>query len=160
MHTGQVSSRFSWDEVEHSQTAERLGIDNTVPNELVAAIENTAVNLEFVRTLLANPVLVDSWFRCTKLQQLPEFINPTSQHPRGEAVDFKCPKFGTPVEICKLLLMHTDIIRFDQLILEHSWVHISFASGPGAVQRKQVLSLLNNKKYATGLTDVNGVPHK
>ncbi len=157
MHTGYISSRFSWYEVEHSQTAERLGIDNTVPDALVAAVENTAVNMEFIRTLIANPVLVDSWYRGPELQKLPEFYNPTSQHPKGEAVDFIAPKFGSPLEICKLILQHADIIKFDQLILEHTWVHISFASGPGALQRKQVLSLLANKKYAPGLTNPYGV---
>lgn len=160
MHTGYISSRFSWYEVEHSSTAERLGIDNTVPDGLVSKVENTAVNMEFVRTLLANPILVDSWYRGPQLQALPEFVNPTSQHPKGEAVDFICPKFGSPLEICQLILKHSDIVRFDQLILEHTWVHISFASGPGAVQRKQVLSLLTNKKYALGLTDPNGVAYK
>jgi len=157
MHSGFISTNFSWYEVEHSDTAEREGFDNSVPANLVDACQNTAVNMEFVRSILRLPIKINSWYRGPQLQALPAFYNPTSQHPKGEAVDFVCPKFGSPVDICKKLLSTGDAVKFDQLILEHTWVHISFASGPGAVQRKQVLSLLANKKYAIGLTDLNGV---
>lgn len=157
MHSGYISTNFSWYEVEYSETAERLNIDNSVPPSLVDACQNTAVNMEFVRSILRSPIKVNSWYRGPQLQAQPQFINPTSQHPHGEAVDFVCPKFGDPVYICKKLMTIADSIKFDQLILEHTWVHISFASGPGAVARKQVLSLLANKKYAIGLTDLNGV---
>ena len=157
MHKGNISTNFTWFEVEHSNEAERNGIDNSVPPELVDACQNTAVNMEFIRSFLRTPIFVTSWYRGPALQALPQFTNPTSQHPKGEAVDFVSPKFGTPLDITRFISQHKDTIRFDQLILEHTWVHISFASGPGAVQRKQVLSLLANKKYAVGLTDLNGV---
>lgn len=159
MHHGNVSTHFSWHEVEYSATAEELHIGNEVPASLVDAVQNTAVNMEFVRTALGKPINVSSWYRGDELQKLPKFYNPTSQHPKGEAVDFECPAFGSPLDICRFITHHADVIRFDQLILEHTWVHISFASGPGAVQRKQVLSLLNNKKYAIGLTNPDGVPY-
>ena len=161
MHTGNISEHFSWYEVEHSDTAERLGIDNSVPQQLEWVAQKTSLIMERVRLLLGRPVKVNSWYRCPELQQQPQFINPTSQHPKLEAVDFVCTDFGSPADICKHIIA-TGIIRFDQLILEHSWVHISQNSVPGSLQRGQVLSLLTNKninkKYAEGLTDVNGKP--
>lgn len=157
MHSGNISDHFSWYEVEFSETAERNGIDNSVPVQMEWIIAKTAVQVEKIRALLAVPIKVNSWYRGPALQQLPEFYNPTSQHPRGEAVDFVCPSFGSPLDICRTIIA-SGIIEFDQLILEHSWIHYSYNSAPGATQRMEVLSLLSNKKYANGLTDINGVP--
>lgn len=157
MHTGNISDHFSWYEVEHSDTAERLGIDNSLPTETAWIAAKTAVQMEKIRALLGVPLKVNSWYRGPVLQQQPAFINSTSQHPKGEAVDFVAPGFGTPLDICHKIIA-SGIIKYDQLILEHTWVHFSFNSTPGATQRMQVLSLLANKKYASGLTDLNGVP--
>lgn len=101
-------------------------------------------------------MIVNSWFR---LLDLNRFIGSkdTSQHPKGEAVDFISPKFGTPEEICRKIITNKDLINFDQLIFEYTWVHISWNSIPGSVQRGQVLTLLSSGKYAAGLTDKNGV---
>lgn len=157
LHTGNVSDHFSWYEVEHSETAERLDIDNSVPSSMESVISKTAVQMEKIRALLGFGVIVNSWYRGPVLQEQPAFFNPHSQHPAGEAVDFVCPQFGSPFEICKKIIA-SGVIKFDQLILEHTWVHYSFSSVPGAVQRGQILSLLANKKYASGLTDINGKP--
>lgn len=154
MRAGSISPHFSWYEVEHSETAERSGIDNSVPDSLVWVVTKTSLLMEQVRGILNQPIKVNSWYRCPDLQLLPAFYNPSSQHPHGEAVDFVCTEFGTPADICKNLIACG--VDFDQLILEHTWVHISRNSVPNAIQRKQVLSLLKNKKYAIGLTDVDG----
>lgn len=157
MHSGNLSDHFSWYEVEHSDTAERLRIDNSVPKELEWVIAKTGLQMEKIRALLGVAVKINSWYRGPVLQQQPAFVNPTSQHPKGEAVDFVSPEFGSPVDICHKII-GSGVIKFDQLILEHTWVHYSFNSTPGATQRGQILSLLHNKKYASGLTDINGVP--
>lgn len=157
MHTGNITDHFSWYEVEHSDTAERLGIDNSLPTELEWVAAKTAVQMEKIRALLGFGIKVNSWYRGPELQTQPQFYNPTSQHPKAEAVDFVCPGFGSPTDICHKIIA-SGIIKFDQLILEHTWVHYSYNSTPGAVQKMQVLSLLANKKYAVGLTDINGVP--
>lgn len=53
----------------------------------------------------------------------------SSQHVQGLAADFKCPAFGTPLTIARHLVQHSTQVRFDQLIQEGSWVHISFVAG-------------------------------
>lgn len=58
-----ISRFFSWHEVVASQTAERIGIDNTPPAELIDRIAFTAVQMDRVRKLLGGPVYVSSWFR-------------------------------------------------------------------------------------------------
>ena len=103
------------------------------------------------------PINITSWIRVPELN-LAIGSKPGSQHEKGEAVDFICPQFGSPLDICIALIKCKDLIGFDQLILEHTWVHISWNSTPNSVQRGQVLSLLSGGKYAVGLTDLNGKP--
>jgi hypothetical protein len=151
----QLSTHFSLAEVTFSSTAARLGIDNSHPSQDVILVAiNTAKNMEKVRTLLGNPIHIDSWIRCLQLNRALGSKD-TSQHIKGEAVDFICVEFGTPYDICKAII--NSGISFDQLILEHTWVHISFKSDTSIqANRGQVLSLLATGKYATGLTDKYG----
>ena len=151
-----LSDHFTLEEATISQTAVRRGIDNTHPSkEIIVAATRTALRLEKVRVLLDKSINVSSWIRCKELNEaLGSKL--TSQHIKGEAVDFICPQFGTPTDICKLIVSQVELIRFDQLILEHTWVHISWNSDPNAIQRRQVLSLIRDGEYANGLTDING----
>jgi hypothetical protein len=150
-----LSEHFSW--AEASVTTHRE-IDNVIPSSIFGTIKNTARGMERVRAALGDrSVSISSWYRCSELN-ISVGSSTTSQHIKGEAVDFICPKFGTPLEIVRILSKYPELIRFDQLILEHTWIHISFNSDPNASQRHQVLTLLKNKKYASGITDLNGVP--
>jgi hypothetical protein len=153
-----LTQNFTIQEVNFSSTADRLGIDNTLPAALWDSVLKTAVGMEKVRAALGNkPVSIDSWYRCLELNRALKSKD-TSQHLKGEAVDFICPTYGTPTQIAKFLLTNQSLIRWDQLILEHSWIHISWnSSNPNSGQRGEVLSLLSTGGYSTGLTDSSGV---
>jgi hypothetical protein len=144
-----ISKYFSWTEVTASDTAARLGIDNTLlsPRTKEAA-SITAAHMDIVREFLGHPIHVNSWYRCLELNSVIG-SKATSQHPKGEAVDFICPAFGTPAQICAAILASN--LDFDQLIMEHTWVHISFSSMPNVHNRRQVLTLLKDGTYAKGL---------
>lgn len=144
---------FTLEEAVASETASRDGIDNTPSSDVITVMTQTASHMEIVRSLLANPVHVNSWFRCERLNSAIGSKS-TSQHILGEAVDFICPQFGTPLDICRKILWN-GTIPFDQMILEHTWVHISFSISLGK-PRHQVLSLLSTGGYAGGLTDSAG----
>jgi hypothetical protein len=76
---------------------------------------------------------------------------------KASAVDFICPKFGTPLDIVRALVkVPKELLPFNQLILEHSWVHISFTLDPQGPKR-EVLTWLGGNKYAQGITDKKGV---
>ena len=149
-----VSPHFSLLEITYSDRALKLGVSNTPGMEDLIACVRTAQEMEKVRALLNGPIKVNSWYRSEVLNSSLG-SKPTSQHRIGEAVDFICPSYGTPFRICKRV--SDSDLQFDQLILEHSWVHISFAIR-SQVPRRQVLSLLANGAYATGLTDRLGNP--
>jgi len=118
-----LSENFSLDEFTTSQTATRQGIDN-VPNE--TAIENLrmlASMLEQVRELLGgNAIRISSGYRCLLLNRAIGSSD-TSAHVRGYAADFTCPNFGTPIQVAKKIAESN--LKFDQLIYEGTWIHIS-----------------------------------
>ena len=134
----QLSEHFSEDEFTHSQSAARLGVDNSIPDDLLPAARNTARNLELVRELLGNkPLNISSGFRNSEVNRAVGG-SPNSQHLRCEAVDFTCRLFGTPDDIVRAI-MNSDI-RFDQVIREFdSWVHISFSFRLSNPNRRQAL---------------------
>lgn len=140
-----LSDHFTLEEATISQHA-RLGLDNQPNAETFLVMRKTAIGMERVRALLGKPVHINSWYRCPQINALVG-SSATSQHPKGQAVDFIAPAYGTPYEICKLLIDNADLVRFDQLIYEHTWIHISFNSTP----RNMVLTLMPNKQYQKGL---------
>jgi len=152
----QLSPHFTLDEATYSSTALRLGIDNTQPSaEIIKAAIYTASKLEVVRTILQNKSIhIDSFIRCLALNRALGSKD-SSQHIKGEAADIICPDFGSPLDICKELITNKAKLNFDQLILEHTWVHVSFCS-PTDTPRGEVLSLLSTGGYAVGLTDKQG----
>lgn len=151
----QLTEHFSLEEVTTSPTAKSLKIDNSLPPNLRGAVMNTAQGMERVRTVLGVPISISSWYRCQKLNEALGSKS-TSQHPKGEAVDFMVHDLGALSKVCKLLQKYSYEIKYDQLILEHTWIHISWNSIPNAVQRSEVLSLLSTGKYAPGITSPTG----
>lgn len=153
---GSLSEHFTWEEVVNSETAARLNIDNTqLSQDVITSVRRTATKMEKVRDILGNkPLHINSFYRCLELNTALR-SKPTSQHTKGEAVDFIAPEIGTPLQLCRTIIANVDLIRYDQLILEHTWVHISFCA-PSITPRLQVISLLANGHYALGLTDISG----
>lgn len=152
----ELSEHFSWEEAFHTSHRD---IDNEPsPAEAFTILQNigrTSIKLEKVRNLLARPITVSSWYRNSQLN-IAVGGAPKSDHLTGCAVDFIAPKFGSPLQICKAIVTNKELIGFKQLILEHSWVHISWDAIPGRTNKLEVLSLLANGGYAIGLTDKYG----
>lgn len=145
----QLSPHFHLSEFTVSQEAARRGIDNTPPPAVIARLKLTAGHLELVRTILGgHPIILTSGFRSDELNTVIGG-SPTSAHPRGDAGDFICPRFGSPLAICRALAIQDDL-PFDQLIEEGTWVHLGFAA-EGRRPRRQVLTKLPGGGYRTGL---------
>jgi len=134
-----ASPNFSMDELTHSDTAERHGIDNTPNDNEKENLYKLAMEMEDVRELLNNkPIFISSGYRCLALNKLLG-SKKTSSHIKGLAADFTCRQFGTPNEIVFAII--NSKIEFDQIILEHnSWVHISFCKDE-ETPRKQAISI-------------------
>lgn len=127
--TNKISEYFTWQEVIASDAAARFKLDNSVPVELQAEAVKTALKMDSVREVLGKPVLVSSWYRSPAVNRNVGGSK-FSQHMKAQAVDFVCPDFGTPYEVCKELEKFKAELGIDQLIYEITWVHVSFADRP------------------------------
>ena len=143
----QLSEHFTLAEFTHSQTAARLGLDNTPSREVTENLKLAACRMEIVRKLLGNvPIVVSSGYRSPQVNRAIGGSN-TSDHCKGHAIDFVAPSFGTPFQVAKAIAEATPRIEFDQLILEFgNWVHISFAPA----NRRQVMTFQHGD-YSNGL---------
>jgi hypothetical protein len=85
----------------------------------------------------------------------------TSQHPRGMSCDMQFGKVSKS-EYYNIAIWIRDYISYDQLLLEYKttgsglpWIHISYNKDGN---RNQVLTFMNDKKYAIGLADLSDIP--
>ena len=139
-----LTKNFTWEEVTRSDTAEKLGIQNSYSDDIKINIRFTADKMEMARRILGEPIKVNSWYRSEKLNSVVGGSK-TSAHCYGLAVDFVCPLFGTPSEIVRMLSGFKDILEFDQLICEdNKWVHIGWRP-LGEKGRRQVLRMIPNR---------------
>lgn len=116
-----LSPHFSLEEL---TVTEIRGVNNFPLPSILANLVETAKRMEDVRALLAHPILVTSGYRSAEVNRRVGG-SPTSAHLQGHAVDFICPRAGTPRDVCQQI--EASRIEFDQLISEGNWVHISFA---------------------------------
>jgi len=125
-----MTPHFSLAEFTASDTAARLGIDNSLPDELREAAHRTLEMMERIRFHLDAPITITSGYRCEALNKAVG-SKPGSDHTLAFACDFKAPKAGTPYEIAKDLASVIGIVGIGQIILEYAslngsgWVHVS-----------------------------------
>ncbi len=127
-------------------TVTNTGLDNTPPEYILDRLLLTADRLEAVREVLGHPMHITSGWRSNLVNERVGGV-PNSDHKNGYVIDFTCPGFGTPYEVCKAIVKSG--IKFDQLIHERRrWVHLSFAPK----MRQQILTLpVRGRAYKTGL---------
>jgi len=125
-----LSEHFTLTELVKSQTADRLGINNTPSGDAVECLIVVCEKiLEPVRDNYGVPFTPSSGFRCPELNEAIGSSN-TSQHISGEAVDFEVP--GIPnMGLAHWIMNNLD---YDQMLLEFyrdndpnsGWVHCSY----------------------------------
>jgi len=125
-----MTQSFSIKELTYSDTAIRLGIDNTPTDEILINLQNLVqFILEPVSNNFDSQIIITSGYRSPALCQAIG-SKPTSQHTFGMAVDFEI--LGIPnKEVSDWIVNHLD---FDQCILEFwkpeqpnsGWVHCSY----------------------------------
>ncbi len=142
-----LSEHFTLQELTISDWADRNGVNNTPPADIVEQLKLLAAKLEEVRTVLGKPILINSGYRSPKVNKAIGG-KPTSSHQYGQAVDLRCPDFGTPEAVCRAIAASP--IKYDQLILEFAtpagggWVHLGIGRG----MRQQVLTINKHGTHA------------
>ncbi|WP_166359359.1 D-Ala-D-Ala carboxypeptidase family metallohydrolase [Pseudomonas akapageensis] len=136
---------FTLGELTVSETASRLGIENTPDPEVMKNLYRLATFLEDVRALAGGPVLVSSGYRSPALNKVIGG-SARSAHMSGLAADFNVPGFA-PYKLAALIAASQ--LAFDQLILEFdAWVHLGLALDK---PRRQVLTIRKGTGYQSGL---------
>jgi len=136
----QLTPHFSLAEL----TVTKTKIDNTPSKEVIEVLRTTAFYMEKVREILGNvAITINSGYRSPDVnRQVGGTSN--SSHTYGYAVDFTA--YGhTPLTISNILSKSN--LKFDQLIYEKTWVHISFDPR----MRGNILTLKGKGKYVKGI---------
>lgn len=136
LNNNDMKNYFSDSEFTRSDTAKRLGIDNT-PDE------NTWSRIHELRNYVLNParyrlgkaIYITSGYRSPQLNKAVGGAA-NSQHVTGEAADITTKSLAGNRELFAILVQ---MGNFDQLIWEKGgeWIHVSFRRGGG---RGQILA--------------------
>jgi zinc D-Ala-D-Ala carboxypeptidase len=127
-----ISKHISYKEGTYSNTATRLGINNTPNDDQLSNMELVAEEVfEPLRSYVGGPIKINSFFRCPELNTAIGGSH-KSQHCKGQAIDID-DTFGrcTNAEMYHFIKDHLD---FDQMIWEFgdddnpNWVHVSYVS--------------------------------
>lgn len=140
-----LSKNFSYEELTHSNVAERKGLKNRprTKEEEKKVIENLKALcmevLQPLRDFLGKPVVISSGYRCPELNKAVGGVR-NSQHMKGEAADIHVENTEHLLKIMHFIMDETD---FDQVIWERNragtqWVHVSYKRE--GVNRHQVVS--------------------
>ena len=127
-----MTQSFSIRELTYSDTAIRLGIDNTPTDEILINLQNVVqFILEPISNNFNSQIVITSGYRSPALcQAIGSSV--TSQHTKGESVDFEILGIANK-EVSDWIVNHLD---YDQCILEFwkpeepnsGWVHCSYKS--------------------------------
>lgn len=141
---------FTFHELTHSNTAARLGIDNTPTAEEAANIHALVDNvLDPARKKYGSPIMVSSGYRCPALNKAVGG-EATSQHLKGEAADLYT--YAGVKGNQEIGVIIAKLGNFDQIIFENvgkdnllpAWIHVSWKRK--GTNRGEI------KKHVTGTT--------
>lgn len=131
-----LSEHVTLAEFTRSDTARRLGIDNSLPPELLEQARATCLMLERIRAHLSSlhggtvPLIITSGYRNAAVSRA---VGSTghSDHVLACAADWVAPEYGTPFVVARELAAHVDELGIGQLINEfpgpdgQGWIHTS-----------------------------------
>lgn len=137
-----LSKNFTLEELTRSDTAKRLGIDNTPNEKEIANLRLLCEEvLQPIRIIYNKPIVISSGFRCEKLNKKVGG-SATSEHRYGMAADIHSLSDSLEDNLELWNIIRSFKLEFGQLIWEYGndtgpdWIHISYNKNKN---RKQVL---------------------
>lgn len=138
-----LTPHFTVSEATYSEYAIENDIDNTIPAEYYSnAINLCRYVLEPIRQHFGQPVIINSLYRCKKVND-GVGGSKNSDHLYAKAADIMMKK----ISLIDLAEYIQNNLLFKQLILEPTWIHISFDKEDN---KKEVLTNQDGK-YLKGL---------
>ena len=137
------SKNFSLAEIEHSNTAKRLGISNEMSEEHIENMQRLITDLIQPMRDALGPIRITSGYRSKELNRAIGGST-RSQHSKAEAVDIQFWSEGKMNNKVIYDWVISSGIEFDQMINEFdfAWIHISLKADKN---RKEVLEAYKDK---------------
>jgi zinc D-Ala-D-Ala carboxypeptidase len=137
-----LSKNFSRAEIEHSNTAKRLGISNEMSEKHLENMQRLIDNLIQPMRDDLGPIRISSGYRSPSLNRAIGGSN-RSQHSKGEALDLQFWGKGKMNNKVIYDWIIDSGLEFDQMINEFdfAWIHISLKANKN---RKEVLEAYKN----------------
>ena len=138
-----LSKNFTLSEATRSNTARRLGIDNTPKNHHLKSMQRLITNLIQPMRDALGPIRITSGYRSPELNRAIGGSK-KSQHSKAEAVDIQFWSEGQMKNKIIYDWVLKSGIEFDQMINEFdfAWIHISLKEKNN---RKEVLEAYKDK---------------
>jgi len=150
-----LSANFSLKEMTRSDTATRLGLNNTPDEKAIDNLKTLCEKvLQPVRDHFGKTVTVNSGFRSSETNQATGGSK-SSDHVKGQAADIEIP--GVPnAELAQWIM---DNLEYTQLILEFytpgipdsGWVHVSYDPSNLKKQELTAMKVAGKTQYVSGL---------
>ena len=148
-----ISQNISYAEATRSNAAQRYGLKNDPPPNILSAMRVTAeMVFQPARQHFGVPMFISSFYRSPEVnRRIGGSAN--SQHCTGQAIDIDADVYGgiTNTELFEWLRKN---VCFDQLIWEFSnpdgtpaWVHVSYNLGKNRGQVLKAYKVNNQTKY-------------
>jgi hypothetical protein len=150
-----LSANFSLKELTKSDTATRLGIDNTPNEETIDNLKTLCDKvLQPVREHFGKSVTVNSGYRSPE-SNAAVGGSKTSDHCKGQAADIEIDGVSNP-ELAQWIM---DNLDYTQLILEFytqgipdsGWVHVSYDPNNLKKQELTAVKVAGKTQYLNGL---------
>ncbi len=142
-----LSKNFTRAEIEHSNTAKRLGISNEMSEKHLENMQRLIDNLIQPLRDELGPIRISSGYRTPALNRAIGGSS-RSQHSKAEALDIQFWKDGKMNNKVLYDWIIDSGLEFDQMINEFdfSWIHISLK---GKGNRNQILEAYKDKDTET-----------
>lgn len=116
-------NHFTLSELKRSATADKLGIDNSIPLSIIPNLE-ILINqvLDPIREYMNEPIYVNSGYRCPLLNKAVGGVA-GSQHVLGQAADVTTRSRENNLIMERYI---EENLVFDQMIVYKNFIHISY----------------------------------
>ena len=114
---------FTIKEMTKSRTAELYHIDNTPAKEVVENLKKVMYILDIVRTYIGKPILINSGYRCKRLNEKVGGVQ-NSMHTKGLAADFRTGEKEDINIMFEFLKKNQKEFKIIELINYKTFIHV------------------------------------
>lgn len=114
---------FTIKEMTKSQTAELYHMENTPTKEVVENLKKVMYILDIVRVYIGKPILVNSGYRCEKLNEMVGGVK-NSMHVKGLAADIRTKEKKDIDTMFKFLKKNQKEFKIIELINYKTFIHV------------------------------------